>query len=463
MRTVWIVARYELKTRLRGGSYWFLLVVLPALAIYLVGLGTQAIAASVPAALRMDVLDEDQSAVSRGFVASLAADDETLVICPHEPDPTDICALGPTESSGRARAPLTPELAAQRLAGEVSVATLTISRGFGAALGAENGRANSPQLVFRPGASLASSATAFTAVRQAVARVSGPIIAARLSTEFAAGLGIETGREFYAARRADAEAAWESPKVVVAAETARPDRGRLMGAQLLENGFKLSTPSIAAMFVMISILGLTQALAEERATGVLGRLAALPVGKAQLLGGKLLATCVMGLLQCGVLLAFGAALNSQPDGEPWMAAAILLVAAAYVLAVTALALALVALTDTPSQASALGTLAWAVLVPLGGGWWPLAFVPGWLQVIGHISPVAWFLDALNALIFFGGTWADVLLPAGVLLLFAAALFALGVRLFGLASRPDGRRSGWGLLGRRGGDTAPFLPYFGERE
>ena len=36
------------------------------------------------------------------------------------------------------------------------------------------------------------------------------------------------------------------------------------------------------------------------------------------------------------------------------------------------------------------------LAPLGGGWWPLAYVPGWMQTIGHLSPVAWFLDAANA-------------------------------------------------------------------
>jgi len=97
-----------------------------------------------------------------------------------------------------------------------------------------------------------------------------------------------------------------------------------------------------------------------------------------------------------------------------------------VLAVTALALALAVAARNASQAGALSTLAWAVLVPLGGGWWPLAFVPDWMRVAGHLSPVAWCLDGLNALVFYGGTWGDVLLPAGVLLLFALVSFALGV-------------------------------------
>lgn len=463
MAPLWIIAAHELRTRLHSGSHWFLVVVAPALIIYLVGLGTLAIAASVPGALRVDVLDQDQSAASGAFVATLAAGDTALIVCPRAPDPADTCALNLAGRPGAEPMALTPELAGQRLAAEVSAAMLTIPPGFGAALADTAGRAEAPRLVFRPGASPAAAATAFSAVRRAANRVSGPLIAARLSTEFAKQLGIEAGPAFYAERRADAEAAWTSPQVRVETATARPNWGRIMAAQLLDNGFKLSTPSIAAMFVMLSILGLTQTLAEERVTGILGRLAALPVRKAEILGGKLLATVMLGLGQCSVLLVFGAALGGAPGVAPWMAAAIFVVAAAYVLAVAALALALLALTDSPAQASALATLTWVVLVPLGGGWWPLAYVPGWMQIVGHLSPVAWFLDAVNAVIFFGGGWADIWRSTAALLLFALVGFALGIRLFGLAARPGDRRPGWNLINRREDASAPLLPYFGDRE
>jgi ABC-type multidrug transport system permease subunit len=261
---------------------------------------------------------------------------------------------------------------------------------------------------------------------------------------------VETGPEFYAARRADAEASWQRPPVQIVTELSRPNQGQIMGAQLMDNGFKASTPGIAAMFVMISVLGMAQSLAEERMLGVLQRVGTMPVSKAQLLGGKLLATYVMGVLQFGVLLAFGYWLGVGFGGVPW---AVALVAMAYVLAVTALALALATLARSPNHASTLATLAWMVLVPLGGGWWPLTFVPAWMRVVGHFSPVAWCLDALDALIFYHGTFVDVLRPVGVLLLFAVVFFVWGVK--NLDYRPT-----------RGGDARGVLPYFGiqgERE
>jgi ABC-2 type transport system permease protein len=193
---------------------------------------------------------------------------------------------------------------------------------------------------------------------------------------------------------------------------------------LLKNGFKMSAPSITVMFVMISILGMTQSLAEERMAGILRRVGMMPVHKAQWLGGKLLATFLVGWLQFAVLVAFGEWLGVGLGSAPL---ATMMVASAYVLAVTAMALALAAVARTPSQASAIATVAWVVLVPLGGAWWPLILVPPWMRTLGHLSPVAWCLDALNALVFYQGTWADALLPSSALVLFAMACFVFGVR------------------------------------
>jgi ABC-type multidrug transport system permease subunit len=451
MRKVWIIAWNDLQMTLQSKQHWFLLLALPALIIYLVGLGAQGIAHAVPTSIRIDVLDQDDSAASNAVVAALAEANETLLICPAYNDPADPCAL--------AEASLSSALAQQRLADEVTFASLTIPEGFATAL--ETG--GEVSLVFQPGAGLAAPEIAFGAVQNVVTRMGGPIVAARLSTQLAESLGIETGPEFYAARLADATASWgpvlsvvactersrsegPPPPVQVMAEFTRSNEGQMMGAQLLENGFKLSTPSMAAMFVMISILGMTQSLAEERLMGVLRRVGTMPVSKVQLLGGKLLATYLMGLLQFGILLAFGEALGVDFGSAPL---ATILAAMAYVLAVTAMALALAALVRTPNQASAMATFAWVVLVPLGGGWWPLTFVPAWMQTLGHLSPVAWCLDALNALVFYQGTLADVLRPVGVLLLFAATFFVFGVR------KLDYQQS-------RGSDVTKVLPYFGIR-
>ena len=447
MRKVFIIAWNDLQIMLQNEQSWFHLLVLPALIIYLAGLGAQGLAHSALPSIRIDVLDRDASAASNAFVAALAEANTTLLICPTNNDPADACGL--------AGASLSPALAQERLANEVTFATLTIPAGFAAAL--EKG--DEVTLVFQPGAALAAPEIAFGAVQNVVTRTGGAIVAARLSTEAVESLGIEAGPEFYAARLAEAEAAWgpvlsgstepvlspaeglaeapvactersrsegPPPPVRVVAELTQPNERMIIGVQVLENGFKLSTPSIAVMFVMISILGMTQSLAEERMMGILRRVGMMPISKAQLLGGKLLSTCLLGLSQFVILLVFGTLLGVNFGSAPL---AVILVAGAYVLAVTAMSLALATLARTPQQASGIATFAWMVLTSLGGAWWPLALVPAWMQTLGHISPVAWCLDALYALIFYQERLPDVLGSVGALLLFAVVFFAFGVKRF----------------------------------
>lgn len=189
---------------------------------------------------------------------------------------------------------------------------------------------------------------------------------------------------------------------------------------MLENGFRHSTPGIAAMFVMTNLLNMAHLLTEERTAGILRRVGMMPVRKRHLLAGRLPAGALTGWAQFAVMLGFGALLGVHFGAQPWPA---LIVAAAYALAVAALALLLAAVAGTPSQATALATLAWLVLVPLGGGWWPLLLVPDWMRIVGHLSPVAWCLDALNAL--GSGGRADAAAPVVVLLLFAVIFFVLG--------------------------------------
>lgn len=432
MRKVWIIAWNDLQITLQSKQSWFLLLVVPALIIYLVGLGAQGFAQGVMPSIRVDVLDWDRSVASETFVTALAETNEALIICPVKDDAADACLL--------AGVSLSPELAQERLASEVTSAIITIPKGFAAAL--EKG--NKVTVVFQSGVALAAPEIVFGAVQNVVTRMGGPIVAARMSTQMAESQGIEAGPEFYAARLADAEASWRLPPIQVMAEMSGPNEKLIFGAQLLENGFSLSAPSITVMFVMVSILGLTQSLAEERMMGILRRVGMMPVHKAQLLGGKLLATFLLGLFQFGVLLTFGELLGVDFGSDPL---ALMVVASAYVLAVTALALALAALTRTANQASAMATTAWVVLVPLGGGWWPLILVPAWMRTLGHLSPVAWCLEGLNALVFYQGKLADVLQPVGVLLLFAGIFFFVGVKQLDYQRSTDD-------------DAILSLPYFG---
>jgi len=176
MRKVLIIAWNDLHKTLQNKYSWFLLLAIPALFIYLAGLGAQGFARNIPVFIRLDVLDQDHSAASNSLIAALAEANATLLVCPAHDDPADACGL--------AGALLSPALAQERLANEVTSATLIVPRGFATAL--EKG--DDVTLVFQSGAALAAPEIAFGAVQNVVTRMGGKIVAAQLSTETAESL-----------------------------------------------------------------------------------------------------------------------------------------------------------------------------------------------------------------------------------------------------------------------------------
>jgi ABC-2 type transport system permease protein len=109
--------------------------------------------------------------------------------------------------------------------------------------------------------------------------------------------------------------------------------------------------------------------------------------------------------------------------------AMVAIMAAFAFCMTALALALATRVESEGQANGLRNLIALTLAPLGGAWWPLEIVPGFMQRIGHLSPVAWAMDGFHELIFNQGNFVDVLPEIGILLAIALVLFGIGVRGF----------------------------------
>jgi ABC-2 type transport system permease protein len=108
---------------------------------------------------------------------------------------------------------------------------------------------------------------------------------------------------------------------------------------------------------------------------------------------------------------------------------LVLIVLAYTLTITAFSFALGTRLQNESQAAGFSLLLSMVLASLGGAMWPLEVVPEIMQIVGHVSPVAWAMDSFNTLLFFGGGLGDILLPVGVLLAMTVVLFALAVWRF----------------------------------
>jgi ABC-2 type transport system permease protein len=102
---------------------------------------------------------------------------------------------------------------------------------------------------------------------------------------------------------------------------------------------------------------------------------------------------------------------------------------AYGLAGTALGLMVASLARTAAQANAAGTISIMALASLGGAWWPIEIVPGWMQSLALALPTGWAMRGFQDIITRGLGLPEVALEAVVLVGFSALFFAIGIWRF----------------------------------
>lgn len=191
----------------------------------------------------------------------------------------------------------------------------------------------------------------------------------------------------------------------------------------ITEGFGQSVPGQGATFVMFTVFGGIAILLAERKQWTLQRLVVMPITRAEILGGKILAYFSLGMIQFGVIFIVGLLVGVDFGDSP---IGVILLMVSFVLATTALAISLATFLKTEGQVNGITQLLAFTLAPLGGAWWPIEIVPSWMQVVGHISPVAWMMDGFRDLIYRNGLLIDVLPEVGILLLYALVFFAIGI-------------------------------------
>lgn len=209
------------------------------------------------------------------------------------------------------------------------------------------------------------------------------------------------------------------PLVSVAVSTAG-------GGHPVPEGFSQSVPGTLTMTVlMMTLIYGAVFLTLEKRQGMIRRQAMLPLSRSTVYLGKLAGRLLIAGAQAVVLLIAGRFLFHVSWGSSPGGLALLL--GAYLLAVAALSTLLGAVLSTPEQASAVGWILSMILAALGGCWWPSEVMPRWLWAASHVLPTPWAMDGFHSLISFGHGIEAVLLPAAVLVGFAAVFAALGSR------------------------------------
>jgi len=271
--------------------------------------------------------------------------------------------------------------------------------------------------------------TASSAVQAAMTRLLGAVETARLSAE---AFEAREGFESEAARRAYldealalASEAWLQPPLTVAVE--QSGAAAEEGEEISPNVYTQSSPGMIVQFVVFGLNASAMVLVLERRSRTLQRLLTTPITRTQVIAGHVLAMFLVVFLQQALLVAFGQlAFGVDYMREPL---AILLVMVTLALWVASLGLLIGAMSKSEDQVIMWALMAMFVFSALGGAWFPLDVTGKTFAAIGHLMPTAWAMDGFQNIVLRGLGLSSVLLPAGILLAYAVAFFALAVWRF----------------------------------
>lgn len=179
-------------------------------------------------------------------------------------------------------------------------------------------------------------------------------------------------------------------------------------------------PAVVVQALFFTAMSSAFYLADERTSGMLARLKALPIGRLAPVGARVGADGCRAVASIVVLLVLGTLVGFR--FEAGVAAAIGFVALAllFELAVSAGCAVVGLRVSSAAAAASLLTLPYLPLLMLSSAFVPVRAFPGWLQPVVEHSPVTATVDALRALAE-GGPTAEPLRDA---LLWLGALLAV---------------------------------------
>ena len=198
----------------------------------------------------------------------------------------------------------------------------------------------------------------------------------------------------------------------------------VLGADVETGSFSHTAPGNLVLFVFINTFVISTILAYDRKAGIIGRMLSTPTPPRAVLLGLGLSKLAFALVQSAVLVGVGTVAFGVVWGDT--VAAIALVVTFAVMS-TCIGLLIGSWVSDADQAQAIGIPLAVGAGMLGGCMWPLSIVPRPMQLIGHLTPHAWAMDAWQELIFDGASLGGILPNLAVLAGMAAVVGPLAAR------------------------------------
>lgn len=182
--------------------------------------------------------------------------------------------------------------------------------------------------------------------------------------------------------------------------------------------------------IQAAAVGIGTKVREEQLTGTLEALVAQPVTTTEMAVGMCGLPFLFSTLRVAIYLLLGAlAFGLDLSDTSWVGFFAMLVATA--LAMSTIGIATAALVLVVKRGNALSSLIIFAMGLVGGAFFPVSVLPGWLEAIGKAVPPRFAFDGFRDALYEGSGWAS---DAVVLAVFAVVALPVAIWLFGRGIR-----------------------------
>jgi ABC-2 type transport system permease protein len=193
------------------------------------------------------------------------------------------------------------------------------------------------------------------------------------------------------------------------------------------NGYAHSFGGMSMQFVLMAAIECGLAILLERQRGLWRRLRSAPVSRGTLLAGRAASSAIIALGTLAVCWTFSMVVFHVRVSGSWPG--FILCNAALAVFAASMGLFIAALGRTPEATRGIAIFVILILVMLGGAWVPAFIFPEWLQKITLLIPTRWAMDGFDGMTWRGLGFSAALAPAAVLLGYALVCALLAHRCF----------------------------------
>jgi ABC-2 type transport system permease protein len=201
----------------------------------------------------------------------------------------------------------------------------------------------------------------------------------------------------------------------------------------LPNAIDLSVPGFAVFFAFLTAQATATFIFLERKIGTFRRLLAAPMGRAELVGGKMIYGVITTIVQ--LIVIFGVSIFVLPLlGSEQMSLgsdplAFVLLSLMTAICSASLGLLIAAISRTEGQITGIGSVALYVMGLIGGVFIPQQFLGDFLGTLGKFVPHYWAIAGYQDLIVRGLGLADITVELAALAGFSLVFFVVGLWRF----------------------------------